>query len=38
VNPEGLDTENWWRNPAYRSVILREYMKYVVTLVWSPFA
>lgn len=38
VNPEGLDMENWWRNPSYRSVILREYMKYVVTLAWSVFA
>ncbi|MEZ0225435.1 MAG: YdcF family protein [Alphaproteobacteria bacterium] len=38
VTPEGLDMENWWRNPSYRSVILREYMKYAVTFVWSVFA
>lgn len=38
VSPEGLDMENWWRNPSYRSVILREYMKYVVTFIWSVFA
>ena len=38
VSPEGFDLADWWRDPASRAVILREYMKYMVTLAWSPFA
>lgn len=38
VKPEGFDLADWWREPASRSIVLHEYMKYVVTLAWSPFA
>ena len=38
VKPEGFDVADWWREPASRSIILHEYMKYLVTLAWSPFA
>jgi uncharacterized SAM-binding protein YcdF (DUF218 family) len=38
VDPEGLNLADWWRDPLYRTVILHEYMKYMVTLAWSPFA
>ena len=31
VTPEGLDMGNWWRNEAHRSLIIKEYMKYLVT-------
>lgn len=32
VTPEGLDMSNWWRNEAHRNLIIKEYMKYLVTL------
>lgn len=32
VTPEGLDMHNWWRNEQHRSLIIREYMKYLFTL------
>lgn len=32
VTPEGLDMNNWWRNKAHRILIIKEYMKYLVTL------
>ena len=32
VTPEGLDMANWWRNKQHRSLIIREYMKYLFTL------
>jgi uncharacterized SAM-binding protein YcdF (DUF218 family) len=35
VNPEKLDMPNWWRGENARMLILREYSKYLVTLVWS---
>jgi len=38
VVPEKLDMGDWWRDPAYRSLILREYSKYLVTLVWHYLA
>lgn len=38
VLPEGPDMKDWWRNPAWRSLILREYMKYLATAVWSFMA
>lgn len=38
VNPEGLNIADWWRNPTYRTVILHEYSKYLVTLAWSTVA
>lgn len=33
VVPEGLDMQNWWRNEAHRALIIKEYMKYLATLV-----
>lgn len=33
VVPEGLDMQNWWRNEAHRTLIIKEYMKYLATLV-----
>lgn len=30
VIPEGLDMANWWRNKAHRSLIIREYMKFLL--------
>lgn len=30
VTPEGLDMDNWWRNKTHRSLIIREYMKYLL--------
>ncbi|MDE1153800.1 MAG: YdcF family protein [Micavibrio sp.] len=38
VQPAGLDMQDWWRDPAYRSLILREYFKYLATVVWSLLA
>ncbi len=32
VTPEGLDMGNWWRNATHRTLIIKEYMKYLVTL------
>ena len=32
VIPEGLDMQNWWRDSRYRSLIIREYSKYVAAL------
>lgn len=31
VAPDGLDMANWWRNPTYRSLVLREYSKYLAS-------
>lgn len=42
VLPEKLDMADWWRDSIYRSLILREYAKYLVTLAWhftiGPFS
>jgi uncharacterized SAM-binding protein YcdF (DUF218 family) len=38
VLPEGPDMKDWWRDTTYRSLILREYMKYMATVVWSFMA
>jgi len=38
VQPAGLDMQDWWRDPAYRSLILREYFKYLATIIWSLLA
>ena len=32
VSPAGLDMANWWRDRAYRGLVLREYSKYVLSL------
>lgn len=32
VQPDGLDMATWWRNPSYRSLIVREYMKYLASV------
>lgn len=32
VAPDKLDMRNWWRNAAFRSLIIGEYSKYLVTL------
>lgn len=37
VQPESLDMLNWWRDPANRSLILREYNKYIAALLLRPF-
>jgi uncharacterized SAM-binding protein YcdF (DUF218 family) len=29
--PDGLDMEDWWRDGRYRSLVIREYMKYLLT-------
>jgi len=36
VVPEGLDMNNWWRDSRYRSLIIREYNKYLAALVMPP--
>lgn len=36
VVPEGLDMNNWWRDSRYRSLIIREYNKYLVALAMPP--
>ncbi len=33
VAPEGMDMNNWWRDGRYRSLIIREYNKYLAALV-----
>ena len=33
VVPDGMDMNNWWRDGRYRSLIIREYNKYLVALV-----
>lgn len=33
VAPEGLDIGNWWRDPPARSLIIREYSKYLAASV-----
>lgn len=33
VTPEGLDMKNWWRNKTHRTLIIKEYSKYLVTLI-----
>jgi uncharacterized SAM-binding protein YcdF (DUF218 family) len=33
VTPSGLDMDNWWRDAQYRSLIIREYSKYIAALV-----
>lgn len=38
VEPDGIDMLNWWRDPSSRSLILREYMKYIAGFVRRPFA
>ena len=38
VKPEGVDMNNWWRDSSFRGVILREYTKYLVTVVWAALS
>lgn len=38
VQPDSLDMINWWREGASRSLILREYNKFLVALVLRLFA
>jgi len=33
VAPEKLDMKNWWRNPSFRGLVIREYSKYLLALV-----
>lgn len=33
VAPDGMDMNNWWRDGRYRSLIIREYNKYLAALV-----
>lgn len=33
VSPDGLDMNNWWRDGRYRSLIIREYLKYLAKIV-----
>lgn len=33
VVPDGMDMNNWWRDGRYRSLIIREYNKYLAALV-----
>lgn len=39
VTPEGLDMNSWWRHPPSKKLVIREYNKYLLTLVrtalWS---
>ncbi len=40
VTPDGLNMDTWWKIPKYRSLILREYTKYVASLLiylWPGF-
>lgn len=32
VTPQGLNMDDWWRQPKFRSLILREYTKYIASL------
>lgn len=38
VQPDSLDMNNWWRESASRSLILREYNKFIAAFFWRPFA
>ena len=38
VEPDGIDMLNWWRDSVSRSLILREYTKYIAGFVRRPFA
>lgn len=33
VMPDAMDMNNWWRDSRYRSLIIREYNKYLIALV-----
>lgn len=37
VAPEGLDMKNWWRDTKYRSLVIREYSKYLASFVVYAF-
>lgn len=37
VIPDGLDISNWWRDPKGRSLIIREYTKYLAAAVITFF-
>lgn len=37
VFPAGLDRERWWRSPTSLSLLVQEYLKYLVALVSNPF-
>jgi uncharacterized SAM-binding protein YcdF (DUF218 family) len=34
VSPQGLDMKNWWRDDRNRSLVIREYSKYVASLLF----
>lgn len=34
VSPQGLDMKNWWRDARNRSLVIREYSKYVASLLF----
>lgn len=38
VLPDGPDIKDWWRDASYRTLILKEYMKYLATAVWYVMA
>ena len=37
VSPKGLDIQNWWRDKTYRSLVIREYMKYLASFILYLF-
>lgn len=37
VAPEGLDMKNWWRDAKFRSLVIREYSKYIASFVVYAF-
>lgn len=37
VAPDTLDMQNWWRNPHFRSLIIREYSKYLAAFIVYAF-
>lgn len=34
VTPEGLDMKDWWRNKTHRTLIMREYTKYLASFIY----
>lgn len=37
VAPAGLDMKNWWRDPKFRNLVIREYSKYLASFVVYAF-
>ena len=37
VIPDKVDLQNWWQNPVTRTLILREYMKYLAVYLFHDF-